>query len=332
MFYNKEIAKRFVSDYKLPIPIIKEKYFFYHLNLYEKDYGSLTKYKHLLEDIDKNYNGNYKTFLDEYYLVRENIIQEVLNTDAFKKFNTMDMSKFTVKKRPEVTSNNIYNQDNIGHFFISIDLKKANFQTLRNIDKDIVFGCDTYEDFIGKFTNSEYFKESKYTREVVFGMMNPKRHITAEKYFITQIYYAILEKMPFLNNKIVSLSNDEIIFKDEWLLYNDKLKCFSMRKEIEEVCAKLGFEVHVEFFFLRGYNLVFKESHSVRKTFYRKEYIFTEGRFKLISAPLPYHSLIYKLYKGLETEEIDYHFDYEGMDARFYEEFDVEENFNKNGI
>ena len=46
--------------------------------------------------------------------------------------------------------------------------------------------------------------------------------------------------------------------------------------------------------------------------------------FKLIAAPLPYHALIYKLYKGLPLEEIDYHFDYEGMDARFCEELDIE--------
>lgn len=192
---------------------------------------------------------------------------------------------------------------------------------------------NTYIDFIKHFTDSEYIANSKYFRNVVFGMLNPKRHITAEKYFITKIYNAIIEKFPNLDGKAVSLSNDEIIFKDEFLLYNDKWKCYAMRKEIDAICAEIGFEVHVEFYHLKGYNLVFKESRAVRKTFYFKDYIFTDAKFKLISAPLPYHALIYKLYKGLETEEIDYHFDYEGMDARFYEEFDIEEikgnNFNK---
>ena len=35
-----------------------------------------------------------------------------------------------------------------------------------------------------------------------------------------------------------------------------------------------------------------------------------------------------RLYKGKELSEIDYHFDYEGMDARFCEEFDIEEIIN----
>lgn len=34
--------------------------------------------------------------------------------------------------------------------------------------------------------------------------------------------------------------------------------------------------------------------------------------------------MIYKLFKGLPLKEIDHHFDYEGMDAKFSEEFDIE--------
>ena len=201
MLYNRELAKRFISDYKLPIPLINEEYFFYHLNLYQKDYGSLDKYNQLLDVINKKYDGDYNKFLEDYYNVRDKIITNVIENEAFQKFNTMDMSAFSFKERLNITSNNIYNQDNIGGFFISIDLKKANFQTLKNIDKNIVFGADTYEDFIGKFTDSEYIANSKYFRNVVFGMMNPKRHITAEKYFITQIYQKVIEEFPYLADK-----------------------------------------------------------------------------------------------------------------------------------
>lgn len=331
-FYKRDLAKRFVSDYKLPIPIIKNDYFYYYLKLYELDYWSLSKYRRLLKMIDKSYDGDYGKFLDDYYTVRDNIITTVIDSEAFNRFNNMDMNKFTIKDRPNVSSNNIYNEENIGKFFISVDMKKANFQTLRNIDKEIVLGADTYEEFIGKFTDLQYVKESKYTREVVFGKMNPKRHITAEKYFITQIYNKILEKHPELDGKCVSLSNDEVIFSDEWLLYNDKFKCFSLRDSIEEIAKGLGFDVRVEFFFLKAYNLVFKESRDVRKTFYVKHYIFTDGQFKLIAAPLQYHALMYKLYKGWQPLEIDYHFDYEGLDAKFCEKFDLEENNGKGKI
>lgn len=325
MLYNRELAKRFISDYKLPIPLINEEYFFYHLSLYQEDYNSLENYFELLDMIDEKYGGDCEKFLENYYNVRNKIITTVMDTEAFQKFNTMDMNIYAIKDRPNISSNNIYNNDNIGEFFISIDLKKANFQTLKNIDKDIVFGADTYEDFIGKFTDLEYVKTSKYTREVIFGQLNPKRHITAEKYFITQIYKKVIEEFPYLADKCVSLSNDEMIFKVEFLRYNDKLTCFALRKDIQKIANDFGFDVHVEFFHLRAYNLVFKESRSVRKTFFMKEYFCTDGKFKLIAVPLQYHSICYKLYKGGGLIEADYHFDYEGMNARFCEEFDIEE-------
>ena len=328
MLYNRELAKRFISDYKLQIPLINEKYFFYHLALYQEDYNSLEYYFELLDMIGKKYGGNCNKFLEDYYNVRDKIITTIVESEAFQKFNTMDMNVFTIKDRPNITSNNIYNNDNIGKFFISIDLKKANFQTLRNIDKDIVFGADTYEEFIGKFTDLDYIKESKYARQVIFGKCNPKRHITAEKYFIIQIYKKVIEQFPYLSDKCVSLSNDEMIFKVDFLRYNDKLTCFSLKKDIQTIAKEIGFDVHVEFFHLKGYNLVFKESRSIRKTFFMKDYFCTDGKFKMIGVPLQYHSIAYKLYKGKELSEIDYHFDYEGMDARFCEEFDIEEIIN----
>ena len=325
MIYNRELAKRFISDYKLPMPLIKEEYFFYHLNLYEEDYGALTKYNALLDYIEKQYEGDCEKFLEEYYLLRDNIIKTVEESEAFQKFNTMDLNFYAVKDKPNVSSNNIYNQENIGRFFISIDLKKANFQVLKKIDKEIVMDADTYEDFIGKFTDSEYIKNSKYTRQVVFGKLNPKRHITIEKYYTCMLYKKVVEAFPQFDGKCVSLCNDEIIFKNSFLFYNDKFTCFHMRNKIEEIANAMGFDVHVEFYHLKGYNLLFKESRSVRTTFYQKDYFCTDANFKLISVPLPYHALVYKLYKGLPLEEIDYHFDYEGMDARFCEEFDIEE-------
>lgn len=325
MLYNRELAKRFISDYKLPIPLINEEYFFYHLNLYQDDYGSLEKYNQLLDMINKKYDGDCNKFLEDYYNVRDKIITTVMDNEAFHKFNTMDMNIFTIKDKLNITSNNIYNNDNIGKFFISVDLKKANFQVLNKIDKEILLNSASYKELIEHFTDSEYIANSKYFRNVVFGMMNPKRHITAEKYFITQIYKKVIEEFPYLADKCVSLSNDEIIFKVEFLFYNDKLTCHALRRDIQKYAKDFGFEVHVEFFHLRAYNLVFKESRSVRKTFFMKDYFCTDGKFKLIDVPLQYHSICYKLYKGKDLSEIDYHFDYEGMNARFCEEFDIEE-------
>jgi len=322
MLYDKELAKRFISDYNFPIPLINEMYFFYHLVLYEKDYGTLTKYRELVSLIESKYNGECKKFLDEYYNIRENIIQTVSNCEAFQRFNKMNMLYYSIKNKPNITKKNIFNQSNVGKFFISVDMKKANFQALKSVDKEIVLGADTYEDFIGKFTDLDYIKESKYTRQVIFGKLNPSRHITVEMYLITKLYKE-LSSIKYLNGKCVSLSNDEIIFEiepfDEDYMFN------AAREHIVSIAKDLGLDVRVEMFYLKAYNLVFKESRSVRSTFFIKDYVATEGKFKLIAAPQPYHSIMYKLYKGIDLIEYDYHFNYEGMNAMICEEFDIEE-------
>lgn len=323
MYYNKELAKRFVSDFNLPIPIIGgEEYFSYYLNLYEDDYDSLTKYKKLLNLIQTYYGGDSDKFLEEFYNIRENIISSVTENTAFKKFNTMDMSVFAIKNMPKAKSKNIYNNDNIGRYFLSVDITKANFQTLRNINKDIVFGADTYEEFIDKFTGLQYVKQSKYCRQVIFGKLNPSRHITAEKYFMKQIYDGIIEKIDFLKeNNLVSFSNDEIVFDVTSHINSINGDTIEV---IQRISKSMGFKVHVDVFMLHGFNVVFKESRSIRNTFYTKEYLYGENKFKLISLPLQYHALIYSLYKGLTPDEKSYHFNYEGINAKFCEEFDIE--------
>lgn len=320
--YNVDLAKRFVSDYNLPIPIISEMTFGYYLGLYEKEYGALTKWNKLIKMIEEKYDNSVGKFLDEYYNIRENIIQSTLNNPAYERFNQMDMNVFSIKERPNISSNNIYNENNVGEIFLSIDLKKANFQTLKMIDKDIVLGEETYEDFIGRFTDLDYVKESKYSRQVIFGKLNPKRHITAEKYFITKIYKSVVEALPYLNGKCVSLTNDEMVFKldSHWELPGYNIKELLDTDNIE------GFDVHIEVFKLKGFHLKFKKSGKVRTNFFVKDYLDNkEHKFRLISAPLPYHCIIYKLYCGEILLDIDYHFDYEGIEAKFCEEFIVEE-------
>ncbi len=125
---NRDLAQRFVSDYNLPIPIINEDLFNYHLCLYNKVYGSLDKWKLLLNLINNKFKGDKNLFLDEYYRIRDKIINSVKKTDAFLKFDNSTYASYTIPE--DITSKNVYAQDNIGKIFISIDITKANFQIL----------------------------------------------------------------------------------------------------------------------------------------------------------------------------------------------------------
>ena len=327
--YSKDLANRFVSDYKLPIQMTDEKYFFYYLDLYEKEYQSRTKYDKLCDIIEKEYDGSPNKFLYDYYHIRDVIITTVENSDAYKKFNEMDMSIFSIKDKLNITSNNIYNETNVGKAFISIDLKKANFQALKYVDPKIVLNSETYQEFIGNFTLSEYVAESKYTRQVIFGKLNPKRHIAVEK-FITHKIYDFLKNTCGLPYKCVSISNDEIIFDlgKFGKMYIDEIfgavdKANECEKSIND---SLGFEVNVEMYVLHKVQLCCDKFK--RSCYYYKEYI-TPNKVngKLVCVPSNYFPIVYKLFNGLALKEEDYHFDYEGLDCKYCENFTILTDF-----
>lgn len=317
--YNRELVNRFISDYKLPITMNKEKYFFYFIELYEDKFKSLTKWKALWDMIDTHFSGDEKKFLDEYYNVRENIIQTISNSNSYKEFNAIDLNKYSIIDKPNVTSNNVYNGENINKSFLSIDLKKANFQAINFVDRNILLNSNTYEDFIKKFTDSEYIKNSKYFRSVVFGKMNPKRHITIEKYLINEVWKVYKKNFPH-DSCICSLSNDDIVI-NTCMSKESKLilagRCADIKRFIKE---ELGLEVSVEYYFLEGYQLFSKESGNPRNTFYAKTNIINND-MELVCVSAPYYALTYKLFNNIPLEEPDYHFIYEGIDCRFMEEF-----------
>lgn len=316
----RSLAQRFVSDYKLSIPIINEEIFNYHLGKYEEKYKSLTKWNNLLTLINERFDSDFNKFLNDYYEIRDNIITTVMNSEAFKTFNTMSLDGYNINDKVSITSNNIYNQSNVGETFISIDLKKANFQILRKVNKEIVCNTDTYEDLIGKFTDIDYIKESKYTRQVIFGKLNPKRHIKLEKYY-TYLMYKFLEKYADEHGwTIISLNNDEIVYK------TPNAYC-EIDKIEEQIKKQLDLTVNVELFRLKGYTFSSIDSNHHKVDFYVKNNLIN-GNETMVSVPLPYYSLIYSLYNGIEPHTLDYHFNYEGYDCVFNENFKIEDITN----
>lgn len=312
---NKSLAKRFVNDCKLPIPIISEELFNYHLDLYQDLYHSRYKWDSLVKLIDEKFDGDSNSFLEEYYKVRDNIITDTLSNKAFIAFNTMSLKDYDISNKESIPSNNIYNQDNNGKVFISIDIEKANFQTLRKVNKDIVLNADTYEDFVGNFTDIEYIKESKYTRQCIFGKLNPSRHIKIEKYFTYQIYENLKTYSEKYGWKVVSLSNDEIVYE----VGNIFCDSYTIGKFIKDT---LDITVHVNFYRLDAYQVYSNKDGNNKFVFYIKTDMVNSKR-TLVTVPLQFHSIIYKLTNDIEVCQNDYHFSYEGIDCMFCDDFGI---------
>lgn len=316
--YHHDLAKRFVKDYNLPINLVDIKYFEYMLDLFEKDYQSRTKWEKLWDVIDDKFDGSPNNFLVEFKNVRENMIQTVANSEAYKRFNSMDMSRFAVPDKPNVPDKNVYNGDNVGKKFLSIDLSKANFQAIKLTDKEVMLGADTWAEFAGNFTDLDYFKESKYIRQVVFGQLNPKRCITIEKNIINEVWKFYKEDAKYTN--IVRMSNDEIVIE----LPDDIDEDFGLMKDEIEISVKehMGVDVHVSIYQLGSFYLYNKTRQKERDIWFYRTDLETKA-VELCCVPGQYSALAYKMFHKMPVEEADYHFKWEGLDCRIMDELDI---------
>ena len=305
MTSKERINQRFAKDFNLPINIYKEEMFEYYQRLY--DFWPDQEWMALNEEIEVDYNGNMDAWLQHYAEVRDTIIRTLEESEPYKKFNTSDMSKYAIDpKLRNIPDRNIYNQELVGHVFVSFDLKKANFQALKYAG---VITDDTYEDMIDRFDHSFYFKKSKYTRQVIFGKLNPKRTITVEHYMMSQILGLEFEEMKANNAKLVAFKSDELVWELEYPVHSDVL-----RKYEERIKSELHFEIRAECFTINKLPIVNIHGNDVGA--YVREDVNT-GKAVLKSVSTIYYPQVYKMWKGIPVCDKDLMFFFEDQPAHF---------------
>lgn len=296
-----ELRKRFVSDFNLPIPVIDDNYFEYFLDLYEDMYKSKTKYDTVIDTIKNQFNNNISKFLEYYGIVRNNIIEDLNNSDKFKKFNTSDMSIYNICLNVD-SGKNVYNKTNKNKKFLSIDLSKANFQALKFVG---VISDNTYNDFISNYTNLNYIKDSKYTRQVIFGKLNPSRQIKVEKFIISNIYYILRD---WLSQKNIHF-NLEVLAVDELVIslseFLDEIDLIKLQYFIVNTFKeKFKFDVSTKMDQFELDIKTFKTYNDISFNAYLKKDI-VDNNYVIKGVSCNYFAQVYKLLNGLNISEND---------------------------
>lgn len=309
------LAKRFLSDLNLSFQFVDFNHFLYCINTF----GYRKKWNEMLQMITERYDGSPNKFLDEYYKIRDNIITSVLDNKDYQFFNEkVDMNTFSLDAESrKIPTANIYNRENNKKYFLSIDLKHANFQTLKHISSSIVNNANTYEEFIGGFTDLDYIKESKYTRQVIFGKLNAKRQIKAAKFFINEIRKLIEPIIKPYGYKVVSMCVDEVVFE----VPEKEIHVELMDDLMVLIKETTQFDVHVEFFKLFAFEFQDMESGICKFTFYQKDC--GDGDIIFKGIPNTYYKMVQKLYFNEPLRDEDYMFEYEGSTAQLLDEFQI---------
>lgn len=218
MELTNDLRRRFCKECGIPINIYDEPYFSDRIALYDRVMGTMKDWNIFLEAL-----GNYDTeqdFYEDYKKTKEQVIYYLKNNPGFNTFCQEDMNQFTIRNNT-YTSRDVYKDPNIGLWFFSIDMVKANYTALRFYDPSIFNHTDTWEEFLSQFTENQHFIESKYMRQVILGAMSPGRQTTYEKYLMDQIVTRLAEEY---GEQIECFTNDEIVIRIDSVSEPDSIK------------------------------------------------------------------------------------------------------------
>lgn len=296
---------RFTKDYSLPINLFNDEMFDYYRTLY-KDFWPTIAEEQMEKEIAEC--GGVDNWLVEYSKLRDKIINTLEESDEYKDFNSRSLDEYTLHNK-NFQERNIYTQETDGKVFLSIDLKKANFQALKYLG---VIKDNTYEDFIKRMGGSDYFANSKYLRQVIFGKLNPKRQMTVEKYLLCTVLQTL--QYPFDGLQLFSFGTDELVYEhDGDFTLKDML--YIQGESIEKfIKGTLNFDIRVEPVKITRLPVV--NSHGNTVDAYVRTNIIT-GEEKLKKVSTTFYPQVYKLWKGEEINENDRRFFYEGQTATF---------------
>lgn len=307
--------ERFCKDCNIPLRLFQEPYFTDRLKLYDRFYGTLSKWNLFVREL-----GEYhceQDYFEEYNRVKDAVITNIKNTEGYQIFNNEDMNKFRVQN-VNLPSKDIFKSSNDGKVFISIDMRKANFSALQHYDSSIFAGASTWEDYIGLYTDNRHIINSKYIRQVILGNCNPKRHITYEKYLMDGVLMHLTRHHVSLE-RVVFFSNDEIVV-DISDMNEKEQKLIQFQVEIS--MNNMRIPLKVEMFTL----------HKINGTDgYYKDIFATDRKNSIEFKCLDNYMLPFVLRKfiGEETTESDKVFYHEGLLAKFIETPEVDVRYDE---
>lgn len=301
---NEKIRAKFLKDTKIPIPLVESPYFEYFLEEFDKQFDVKRKYKDYLKQLE-----TYETF-DEYKVayceLTDEVIERVKNKDSYKKF--LEDKFFLNLDIPKVQKpmKTIYKENLANRYYLSMDLKQANFYAFKNYDADIVDNCENYEEWILTFKNGEKFKDSKAIRQVIFGNLNPKRQQTYQKYFMMNFINHMLTQGFFKEEDgeekpIIVAGSDELLVDVTDLKESGKLvsELEKVKQAVESYLKDFKFELKLEVFKL-------EKNLGGESTGYTKR--FEDSTYELKGVSKLFYPQVMKHMEGKEVHEYDLYF------------------------
>lgn len=147
------------------------------------------------------------------------------------------------------TKETTYRGHNAGKHFVSFDMIKANFSSLKLYCPTLFPG--SWVDFIGQFTDSETVKMIKLNRETIIGLSKLSKTVRKiMEHIVHDLYLFMREQIPELGDRVYKCC-DELIFETNVKLSGHSLAEF--REKINHTLSKFpkAYLFRTEYFHLK---------------------------------------------------------------------------------
>lgn len=206
------IRENFKKDYKLSCPVIDDSEIFkkslkiFNLEQEWEDYHNMAL--------------RYNDFDGYRKVLRSKIVKAIEAVDGYANLMPINnpygqlsngqLSNGQLSNGQLSTYPNSYlRSDIVGKKLISLDLVKGNFQSLRYLGKQYTLGYEKYEEFIKKFTNEPSLINSKYFRQMIFGLLKPNVQASVQQMMVSHMIQLVKTAIDL---PVEYVSNDEVMF------------------------------------------------------------------------------------------------------------------------
>lgn len=245
MRLENNLKNRFVKDYNLPIKVVREvkvqgkciDSFYYFIEKLDPYYKTTEKLRLFQNFLNKCHHDGEDFFHKTNEIIKK-AQENIHNKALFNEFKNCDLKEKLIKTPNYNLNKSKYLLiENDGETFVSIDLKQANFQSIRYYSPSLVNNKSDFKDYILEFTDDPYILESKKIRQIIFGdkIMNPKRQQQIQRSIINNVIHNLIVDGYILEDTKMEVTSDEIVLKKKDFLKNIDHFFKNLPNELKEI-------------------------------------------------------------------------------------------------
>lgn len=196
---------KFFSDYsRTPLPAYENDYLEYYLGYLDKYFNCIKMFNLFKRALSEMKIHELKS---EASRVRNEVVEYIKKNEEYIAF-----TKNQITPPVDIMARgHLYHQQHAGLWFVSIDVKSANYRTLKRFCPSV--SSTEWKEFIEKFTKVDFLIESKYFREVIFGDLGHRKLLKLPLIFVSEVIQLINSNDSWSSMKKVFCSEDEVVYQ-----------------------------------------------------------------------------------------------------------------------